>query len=230
MENRHFIIVGIAIIVVLYLLFWENNGGENFTTVPDWKMNPYTYWNPWHFYDNSNSYHPIVPSIMNYNTDTYRFPDTSCLKHNEVPNKTYPEYPCYKPAQMQPFTSTEVNENMLNPDFVKGSVDYVQPIESFHVPKVRSKVEKNAYYSGRGSYNTNDLPHPRNYFDIPVDQSIDVQRSIREPIYKSINLNNKKYENFGLTNNNVMSQLLVFGAIVLIVYLLFIKKNEPVFN
>ena len=116
LEKRHYILIGVAILVILFLWTWDSNDTtqEQFSVIPEWPYMPPKYWKnrnkkhwkPWYFYDNTTE-HPAVPSISNYDTEFYRFPNTNCLNPVEPKKHMLPSYKCHKPAQMKPYGQEE---------------------------------------------------------------------------------------------------------------------------
>lgn len=118
MEKRHFIILTICLLVVLFLIIWQSgNGREQFSPIQEWPYLPPNNWGspqakrwtPWWYEQNEDSVYPSVPSIANYDTDVYRFPNTNCLKHQNLqPIQPLRQSACGKPIQV-PFAKYDIN-------------------------------------------------------------------------------------------------------------------------
>jgi hypothetical protein len=120
-ENKNFIVIAIAVIVVIFLIT-QYHTTEGFSTIQrwpyypkptNWKSPKSKFWNPWWYEQNEDSTYPANPTISNYDTKFYRFPKTNCLQPKPTrPLKPLIDSPCGTPYT--PFAKYDIN-SMSNP-------------------------------------------------------------------------------------------------------------------
>lgn len=114
-ETRHYVIIGIAILVVILLWSWGRK--EGFSVIPEWPSDylppkywtptESVYWDPWYYHENDSVYYPTVPKVVNYDTRFYKFPATNCTQYKKYEKPVITQPPCYKAPVMQEMPHVE---------------------------------------------------------------------------------------------------------------------------
>ena len=115
MKTRHVIILIIALMILFFLWKWDNV--DHFDVIQQYPFLPPKYWTPlpakkwtpWYYQENAAPFYTSVPSVVNYGTDFYRFPQTNCVNKQtaiSAQGQTVqtPKQSC-KQVQMHPYKS-----------------------------------------------------------------------------------------------------------------------------
>lgn len=134
LEKKHFIILAICLLAILFLWICKNNGKEHFSVIQEWPYLPPNNWNvpqakkwtPWWYEQNEDAVYQSVPSIANYDTNFYRFPTTNCIKPQSL-RTLHPltKSTCGTPVKI-PFATYDINSmsniSDVNPNGMDGIV------------------------------------------------------------------------------------------------------------